>query len=72
MRCAQLEALRAEAKQLNQQLVHQRAVARSTAHLDRGSHPPGQSDYEPLIKRKLERIAETIQKHKREHGCEDD
>ena len=72
MPCAQLEALRAEAKQLHQQLIHQRAVARSTAHLDRGSHPPGKSDYEPLIKRKLERIAETIQRHKREHGCEDD
>jgi hypothetical protein len=71
MSCPHLDALRDEAKQLTQQLIHQRAIARSTAHLDRGSHPPGQSDYEPLIKRKLERIAETIQRHKREHGCED-
>jgi len=70
MSCPQLEALRTEAKQLNQKLVHQRAVARSTAHLDRGDHPPGQSDYEPLLKRKLERIAQAIQQHKLEHGCE--
>ena len=52
-------------------LIHQRAMARSTAHLARGTHPPGKSDYEPLIKRKLERLAQTIQKHKSEHGCED-
>ncbi len=71
MSCERLAALRAEAKQLNQQLVYQRAKARSTSHLDRGSHPPGKSDYEPLLKRKLERLAETIQRHKQEHGCED-
>jgi hypothetical protein len=71
MSCPQLAALRAEARELNRMLIHQRAIARSTAHLNRGSHPPGQSDYEPLLKRKLERIAETIQRHKQEHGCED-
>lgn len=56
---------------MNRLLIHQRAIARSTSHLDRGSHPPGKSDYEPLIKRKLDRLGEEIQKHKLEHGCED-
>ena len=41
------------------------------AHMTRGTHPPGKSDYEPLLKRKLERLAQAIQKHKAEHGCED-
>jgi len=71
MTCRDLAALRAEAKELNAKLAHQRAVARSTAHLTRGTHPPGKSDYEPLIRRKLERLALAIQKHKAEHGCED-
>jgi len=71
MSCRELAALRAEAKELNAQLAHQRAIARSTAHLTRGTHPPGQSDYEPLLKRKLDRLADAIQKHKDEHGCED-
>jgi len=71
MPCRELAALRAEAKELNAKLVQQKAIARSTAHLTRGTHPPGQSDYEPLIKRKLERLAQTIQRHKDEHGCED-
>jgi len=71
MSCRELAALRAEAQELNRMLIHQRAMARSTAHLARGTHPSGKSDYEPLIKRKLERLAQTIQKHKSEHGCED-
>jgi hypothetical protein len=71
MPCRQLAALRAEARELNTKLAHQRALARSTAHLTRGTHPPGKSDYEPLIKRKLERLGQAIQKHKNEHGCED-
>lgn len=71
MTCRELAALRAEARDLNTKLAHQRVIARSTAHLTRGTHPPGQSDYEPLIKRKLERLAEAIQRHKAEHGCED-
>ena len=71
MPCRDLAALRAEARELNTKLAHQRALARSTAHLTRGAHPPGKSDYEPLIKRKLERLAKTIQKHKNEHGCEE-
>jgi hypothetical protein len=71
MTCRDLAALRAEARELNTKLAHQRAVARSTSHLTRGTHQPGKSDYEPLIKRKLERLAQAIQKHKAEHGCED-
>ncbi len=71
MSCRELSALRSEARELNRLLIHQRAIARSTLHLDRGSHPPGKSDYEPLIKRKLDRLGEAIQKHKLEHGCED-
>ena len=71
MPCRDLAALRAEARELNTKLAHQRALARSTAHLTRGTHPPGKSDYEPLIKRKLERLAQAIQKHKNEHGCEE-
>jgi len=71
MTCRELSALRAEARELNSKLIQQRAVARSTSHLTRGTHPPGRSDYEPLIKRKLERLAQAIQRHKEEHGCED-
>jgi hypothetical protein len=71
MPCRELSALRAEARELNTKLAHQRAMARSTAHLTRGTHPPGKSDYEPLIRRKLDRLAQVIQKHKAEHGCED-
>jgi len=71
MTCRELSALRAEARELNRKLIQQRAMARSTAHLTRGTHQPGQSDYEPLIKRKLERLSEAIQRHKDEHGCED-
>ena len=63
--------MRAEARELNRLLVHQRAAARSMAHMERGNHPPGKSDYEPLLKRKLERLALRIQAHKSEHGCED-
>ncbi len=70
MSCPELDALRAEAKGLNHQLAEQRALARSHAHLNRGGQPPGQSDYEPLIKRKLERIADKIEQHKHDHGCE--
>ncbi len=71
MPCPELEALRAEASELNRMLMQQRAIARSNAHLDRGAHPAGQSDYEPLLKRKLERLGQTIQRHKQSHGCED-
>jgi hypothetical protein len=71
MSCQHLAAVREEVRELNQQLMRQRAVARSTGHLTRGSHPAGQSDYEPLLKRKIERLADTIQRHKQEHGCED-
>jgi hypothetical protein len=71
MSCPQLDALRAEARELNRTLIQQRSVARANAHRERGSQPPGHSDYEPLIKRKLERLALTIQRHKQEHGCED-
>ena len=71
MVCRELAALRAEARELNTKLVQQKAMARSTSHLTRGTHPPGQSDYEPLIRRKLERLAAAIQRHKDEHGCED-
>jgi hypothetical protein len=71
MVCRELAALRAEARELNTKLVQQKAMARSTAHLTRGTHPPGKSDYEPLIRRKLERLAAAIQRHKEEHGCED-
>ena len=70
MVCRELAALRAEAKELNTKLVQQKAMARSTSHLTRGTHPPGKSDYEPLIRRKLERLAVAIQWHKEEHGCE--
>ena len=71
MGCRELLALRAEARELNKQLAHQKVVARSTSHMTRGDHAPGKSDYEPLLKRKLERLSETIQRHKAEHGCED-
>jgi len=71
MSCQELSALRAEARELNGKLVQQRAAARSTTQLTRGTHPPGTSDYEPLLKRKLERLAEAIQRHKEQHGCED-
>ena len=70
MTCRELSALRAEARELNRKLFQQRAMARSTTHLTRGTHQPGRSDYEPLIKRKIERLAEAIQRHKKEHGCE--
>ena len=71
MSCRELAALRAESRELNKLLAQQRATARANAHLPRGGHPPGKSDYEPLLKRKLERLAVTIQRHKTEHGCED-
>ena len=71
MPCRDLAALRAEATELSRMLAKQRAAARSSAHLERGGHPPGHSDYEPLLKRKIERLAVSIQKHKAEHGCED-
>ena len=63
--------MRAEARELNRKLFEQRATARSTVHLARGDHQPGKSDYEPLLKRKIERLTEAIQRHKSEHGCED-
>jgi hypothetical protein len=71
MSCPQLDALRSEARELNRTLIQQRSMARANPHRERGNQPPGHSDYEPLIKRKLERIAATIQRHKQEHGCED-
>jgi hypothetical protein len=71
MSCPQIDALRTEARELNRMLLQQRSAARANAHRDRGSQPPGHSDYEPLIRRKLERIAQTIQRHKQEHHCED-
>jgi hypothetical protein len=71
MSCRERLGLRTEAKQLNQQLVRQKALARSHANLSRGEHLPGKSDYEPLLKRRLERLAESIRKHKEEHGCEE-
>jgi hypothetical protein len=71
MSCPQLDALRTEARDLNRKLIQQRSLARASAHLTRGNQPPGHSDYEPLIKRKLERIAETIKRHKKEHRCEE-
>jgi hypothetical protein len=71
MSCRDLAALRAEARELTKLLEKQRATARAHVHLSRGDHPPGKSDYEPLLKRKLERLAVTIQRHKTEHGCEE-
>ena len=71
MSCRELAALRAEATELNQKLMQQRTKARAHESLDRGDQLPGHTDYEPLLKRKLERLGRTIQKHKEQHGCED-
>ncbi|HET9698670.1 MAG TPA: hypothetical protein VFP40_17495 [Terriglobales bacterium] len=71
MSCRELAALRAEATELNKKLAQQRAQASRHQELDRGNQLPGHSDYEPLLKRKLERLSQTIQQHKEEHGCEE-
>jgi hypothetical protein len=71
MSCRELSALRVEAQELNKLLAQQRATARAAAHLPRGGQPPGKSDYEPLLKRKLQKLAQQIQKHKTEHRCEE-
>jgi hypothetical protein len=71
MSCRELAALRSEATALNKQLIQQRAKARMHNELDRGNQLPGHTDYEPLLRRKLERLGQTIQQHKAQHGCEE-
>jgi hypothetical protein len=71
MSCRELAALRAEATELNKKLMEQRAKARLHQAVERGGQVPGRTDYEPLLRRKLERLSQTIQQHKDQHGCEE-
>ncbi len=71
MSCRELAALRAEATELNKKLTQQRSKARLHEELDRGNQLPGRTDYEPLLRRKLERLSQTIEQHKEQHGCEE-
>lgn len=71
MSCRELAALRAEATELNQRLLEQQRKARAHQDLDRGHQLPGHTDYEPLLRRKLEILSHSIQQHKEKHGCEE-
>jgi hypothetical protein len=71
MNCRELAALRAEATDLHKQLSDQRTKARMHQADDRGNQLPGHTDYEPLLRRKLDRLSEAIKQHKQQHGCEE-
>ncbi len=71
MSCDELLRLRAEAAAIKSRMDEQRRKARATTQAPRDGRPTGASEYLPLLQRKLERLAETIQHHVASHRCQD-
>lgn len=69
MACAELERLREEVRTLRKELETKRRMARQKSHLDRGGAPPGMSDYEPFLLRRIARAITDLESHIEEHNC---
>jgi len=67
--CPELEQLRREAGKLRRNLRQKMLLAREkTAHLP--AHERRPSDYEEFFERRVARLAEAIEAHLRDHGCQ--
>jgi hypothetical protein len=70
MGCPELDNLRQQARELNLRLKEQRRKARANAGRQRGAQPPGRSDYESLLQRKIDALGAKIDSHVAQHDCE--
>ena len=71
MACHELVQLRKQATQVKNQMDAQRKKAGNKAsHVPRG-RPSGKSEYIPYLQRKLNRLADRIDRHIAQHGCQE-
>lgn len=72
MACEEVVRLRQRMADLKQQLAEQKRKARSFAGDDRpGRFTTGRSDYEPLLQRRMQGIAQEIERHIAQHRCQE-
>lgn len=71
MPCEELENLRKEATAIRERVKAQRRKARESALASRTGRDSGKSELVPFLQRKLQRIAEKIELHVADHGCQD-
>ncbi len=71
MACHELVQLRKQATQVKAQMDEQRKLARSNAGHARTGRPSGKSEYIPYLQRKLNRLANKIEHHISQHGCQE-
>jgi hypothetical protein len=71
MACHELVQLRKQATQVKIQMDEQKKLARSNAVAKRPGRPAGKSEYIPLLKRKLSRLSDRIDRHISQHGCQE-
>ena len=70
MQCSDLSRLRERATELHRLLAVQRKRARAHAVLERGWQPPGRSDYEAMLWRRLSALGAQIDRHRDQHACD--
>ncbi|MBZ5569324.1 MAG: hypothetical protein LAN64_15915 [Acidobacteriia bacterium] len=71
MACHELLQLRKQATKLKSQIDEQRKKALAKAAHIRQGRPSGKSEYVPFLQRKLNRLAESIERHIAEHRCQE-
>ncbi len=71
MACYDLKEMRKQATHLKNQINEQRKKARAKASHLRPGRPSGKSEYVPYLQRKLNRLADRIDRHIAQHGCQE-
>ena len=70
MSCSELKRMRSKAAEIRKHLEQQRREARRHTSKPRGHQASGRSDYEPLLERRLMRLAHDIERHISHHQCQ--
>ena len=71
MPCPELQRLRTQATQLNNQIKEQRRKALAKAHEVRQGRPSGRSELVPYLQRKLALLGAQIESHVAQHKCQE-
>lgn len=72
MACEEVTRLRQRMADLKQKLAEQKRKARNFAGDNRpGRFTTGHSDYEPLLQRRMQEIAQEIERHIAQHRCQE-
>ena len=72
MACEEVDRLRQRMADLRQQLADQKRKARSFVSDRRpGRFSSGHSDFEPLLQRRMQVLAQQIERHIAQHHCQE-